>query len=501
VTPSNDGLSALFTPGTAGSTLITATVTQGPNGLSNGWQPGHLYRVGDQIIDQNGKVQKVTAANKLIPTTFTPYAGAVPNSVPMALSGGSASSTTHGIVNITSISATVPASWQVGDAITIAGATSTSINGQWVLTFVGTHAISFGGYTGTPLVSVSQTAGAVANTTRGGDFSNLTNEQAGADFVNGNSQFGTVLNQGDGTNGDWPAGAIAATSGNIKNPFPTTPAAVGFIGAGYSTGRNTAGVDNGPAGIDSPVPATAWQQVTPYSTGFRIVDSNGNIQQVELPGTSGTQYPHFSGSSTTVDGTVTWKFISSAVLGYSNSSLVRVAGYSEVGDHALGSFVLSGVTGTVSGSGVAVYAGTFPAAAGSNGFAGYVFTVAGFVTHLSNNGSFVCTASSTTSLTLTNAHAVTESASATAVNSGLRAYLDLESNVHVGWQVAGGSVIFAEPDQIPPAFASSGNTIDGDLVWTEQSTASLTTVYNNVTISVSTAAGILPVPYNYLVIS
>lgn len=518
LTPANDGRSALYTVvGTSTDIdVVTATVTTGPDGLVTTWEPGHLYYLNQEIVDQNGKVQKVTGFTtplvKQIPSTFTPYAGSISNSPTISLAGSHAVSTTAGIINITGLSATVPTNWQVGDSITIANATSSVIDGLWVISFVGTHAVSFTGFIGT-LGSTAQNVGTISNTSKGGEASILGIEQSGADVYpapgsflaqSGDTQFGTVLqSDGGGSNGDWPPLALAATSGNFNQFTPgatSTPstnlAPVQWIQAGYSTGRNVAGIDNGPAGIDSPVPAVAWQQNTPYSAGFQIIDENGNIQKVELPGTSGTQYPTFSTSSTTVDNTVTWKYVGAATLGYSNnSSYLQIATYSEIGAPALGSFVVTTVTTTVAGSGVAVYGGTFPATV--NALAGYVFTVAGFVTHLSNNGNFICTASTSTTLTLTNAHAITEtpSVAGSATNNSLRAYVDLDGNVHVGWETMGGTVEFVESANVPPAFAASGTTIDGDLIWTEQSTASLTTPHV-VDIEILTGA---PVPYYYYI--
>jgi len=60
----------------------------------------------------------------------------------------------------------------------------------------------------------------------------------------------------------------------------------------------------------------------------------------------------------------------------------------------------------------AVYNGTITGGA-NNAFVGYTFMVAGFV-NASNNGTFVCTASSATQLTLTNGSAIAESHAATA---------------------------------------------------------------------------------------
>src|SRR5271157_3490800 len=68
-------------------------------------------------------------------------------------------------------------------------------------------------------------------------------------------------------------------------------------------------------------------------------------------------------------------------------------------------------------AGTTVYNGTFPGG-GSNGYVGLTFIVAGFVTNLQNNGTYVCTASSAIALTLKNATAVAETQAATAITSG-----------------------------------------------------------------------------------
>lgn len=61
-----------------------------------------------------------------------------------------------------------------------------------------------------------------------------------------------------------------------------------------------------------------------------------------------------------------------------------------------------------------VYTGTITGG-GSNAFAGQTFVVAGF-TNAANNGTFICTASSTTTLTLENAAGVAETNAATATS-------------------------------------------------------------------------------------
>jgi hypothetical protein len=51
-----------------------------------------------------------------------------------------------------------------------------------------------------------------------------------------------------------------------------------------------------------------WQPNTTYTTGYRIVDSNGNLETVTTPGTSGATQPSwpFSLGTSTSDNTVTW---------------------------------------------------------------------------------------------------------------------------------------------------------------------------------------------------
>lgn len=81
------------------------------------------------------------------------------------------------------------------------------------------------------------------------------------------------------------------------------------------------------------------------------------------------------------------------------------------------------LTAVASSSGnTAVYTGTIVATAGS--LVGQTFVVAGFVTHPSNNGTFIATANNaTTTLTLENASAVSETHAATATGQEASQYL------------------------------------------------------------------------------
>src|SRR6266436_4321801 len=68
-------------------------------------------------------------------------------------------------------------------------------------------------------------------------------------------------------------------------------------------------------------------------------------------------------------------------------------------------------------AGTTVYNGTFPGG-GSNGYVGLTFVVSGFVTNPnSNNGTFVCTASTTTTLTLNNKNGIAETVAASTITA------------------------------------------------------------------------------------
>lgn len=96
----------------------------------------------------------------------------------------------------------------------------------------------------------------------------------------------------------------------------------------------------------------------------------------------------------------------------------------QLSDGTIRVIVDTGTTGSLSISSVAssigstaVYTGVFPNGA-SNAYAGMLFKVAGFVTNTGNNGNFICTASTTTTLTLQNSVAVAETNPATAISTG-----------------------------------------------------------------------------------
>ena len=84
-----------------------------------------------------------------------------------------------------------------------------------------------------------------------------------------------------------------------------------------------------------------------------------------------------------------------------------------------GNLAVSSVANASAGS--SVYAGVFGTAAATNGFVGLVFKITGFVNN-QNNGTFTCTASTSTTLTLSNTQGVSETTAANAISAGATFY-------------------------------------------------------------------------------
>lgn len=97
---------------------------------------------------------------------------------------------------------------------------------------------------------------------------------------------------------------------------------------------------------------------------------------------------------------------------------------------------LSSVAASVGGT--AVYTGTITGG-GSNAFAGFVFIIAGFTNGV-NNGTFLCTASTATTLTLVNAVAVLETHAGTATSDDAVAFAFISRNPAVATVSATGLI-------------------------------------------------------------
>jgi hypothetical protein len=96
------------------------------------------------------------------------------------------------------------------------------------------------------------------------------------------------------------------------------------------------------------------------------------------------------------------------------------SGTYSINPNSIGTFTLTSVANASGGN--TAYTGTITGG-GSNAFAGYTFTIAGF-TNAANNGSFVCASSTATTLTLQNASGVAQTHAATATEPGNTYHFD-----------------------------------------------------------------------------
>lgn len=126
-----------------------------------------------------------------------------------------------------------------------------------------------------------------------------------------------------------------------------------------------------------------------------------------------------------------------------------------------GPLTLTAVAASVNNA--AVYTGTITGG-GSNALVGLLFTVSGF-TNAVNNGVFVATGSSTTTLTLANVAAVAETHAATATSQQGTA-------VYTGTITGGGSNAFAGLTFVVAGFAGANN--NGTFIATASTTTTLT---------------------------
>lgn len=124
-------------------------------------------------------------------------------------------------------------------------------------------------------------------------------------------------------------------------------------------------------------------------------------------------------------------------------------------------YTLTAAAAAVAGS--TVYTGTITGGA-SNAYAGRLFTIAGFDL-TANNGTFECTASSATTLTLSNAAGVADTHAGTAQDNTAVA-------VYTGTITGGGSNAFAGQSFVIAGFTGANN--NGEFTATASSTTTLT---------------------------
>jgi hypothetical protein len=142
-----------------------------------------------------------------------------------------------------------------------------------------------------------------------------------------------------------------------------------------------------------------------------------------------------------------------------NSSALTTGQYS-ISTASLGTFTLSAVANASGGH--TVYTGTFSSPSGSsNGFVGFKFVIAGF-THAANNGTFTCTASSATSITLNNAIGVVETHAGTAKDVGSTYHFssaDAGKTANVWYQLNYSLLVQQDIDVIPSSSVIGGTTV------------------------------------------
>lgn len=151
-------------------------------------------------------------------------------------------------------------------------------------------------------------------------------------------------------------------------------------------------------------------------------------------------------------------------LGGTNTHQI-IAAAQDVSGAAQGGTALTLSAAANASGGTTVYTGTITGG-GSNAFVGMTFVVAGFDL-AANNGTFECTASTATTLTLTNANGVTDTHAATATSEDTLAWTYISRNPSFATVSAtglitgvakGGAVI----EVSYPVFANSfGNNPDG----------------------------------------
>lgn len=295
-----------------------------------------------------------------------------------------------------------------GDTVTIAGFTNAGNNGTF--TVIGSTATAL---TLANPSAVAETDPAIA-TVPATIYTGTITGGAGSAYAGGSIVIAGFTNATN--NGTFPATASTATTITVANPagISETHAGTATVPATVYTGTITGGAAN------------AFLGDTVVTSGFVNAVNNGTFVALASSATTIT-VNNISGIAETDQGTAT---VSSA----SGSSTVY--------------------TGTITGG-------------ENNGFAGDSFTISGF-TNAGNNGTFTCTASTSTTLTCTNTGGVAETHAGAAATSST-------SN----WSLGAVS--------INPTAADIGVTTSvGSAVFLGQSTTYTISVFNNGTSTANT---------------
>src|SRR5579862_9096526 len=143
---------------------------------------------------------------------------------------------------------------------------------------------------------------------------------------------------------------------------------------------------------------------------------------------------------------------------------------------SIGTFTLTAVANASGGN--TVYTGTFTGGASpyssgaSNAYIGFAFVIAGFSNPL-NNGTFVCVASSASSVTLANANGVAQTHAATAAETGNTYHFssaDVGKSAVINYQLSTQELMNQETDVIPSGLGITvggtyNPTVDMGVIW------------------------------------
>jgi hypothetical protein len=225
------------------------------------------------------------------------------------------------------------------------------------------------------------------------------------------------------------------------------------------------------AGTNSNAPAFQWVLQYPVEPGTVEVHLEGTLDILNGPWFQLAKSTNAAGDSQTVNfGTAKVAAVRTNVVSAANENVLTLTGatYDTNNPYTLTA------AGTAS-AGHTAYTGTFSDGA-ANALVGQVFTIAGFVAHTANNGTFLCTASTATVLTLANAAGVAETQGATATS---------QSTIYAGTITGGGSNAFAGATFTITGFVTHTSN-NGSFVCTSSSASQL--ILTNVGVTESHAA-------------
>jgi hypothetical protein len=303
---------------------------------------------------------------------------------------------------------------QAANVVWLAGSSFTSVGAaNSVGTILAEASVTLGGGTLsgraialTAAVSLS-TATAVTNTSSAGGSANVWTLVANIDLVDSDYGSGPLTSSPPAAPNPWPS-----SKWSIDGYYPSLYVwvATGALAGTYNINLNSVYQN----GVIAPADLAAGKPIFDGGVNFQVFKLTGaGSPEVSFAIGTSSSNPATPGAITTTaaDGDA---LISVALMKSGNAFAAGTTGGTPV------SLTLTSVAPLNYGApqyapqnyGGAVYTGTITGGA-NNAFAGYTFTVAGFPL-AQNNGTFTCTASSATTLTLNNGSAIAQTNAATA---------------------------------------------------------------------------------------